>query len=639
MMRMKRLFVYLLAGGTILLSGCVSVHLRMANEYYMQFAYASAAQEYEYVLSKKTDREAIINVADCYRQMGNPAKTEFWYRRAVKLNNPKVDWELYLAEALMKNNNYQEAKAYLKHYLEFNATDYRARRMLGVCDSIAEFYRDTTLYTVSLLKFNTPKENYFSPAFYRHGIVFLSDRAEKGLSKTKSDATGRRYVDMFYAKKTDRGNWMDPEPLRGDVNGKFNEGPAVFSPDFSTMYFTRNNYISNRAEKNSRNVNVLKVFRADNADGEWRVKGPMYFNSDDYSVGHPAISADGTMIIFSSDMPWGYGGSDLYMVRWEGGDTWSSAINLGPLVNTEGNELFPFLQNDSVLFFASDGHSGLGGLDVFESRKLGNDWQVPDNLGYPINSSHDDFSYIVDSSGINGFFSSSRGGQFDKIYEFEKHPPQLFLKVNVMDGALARALPDVRVKLIANNGMEKTYTTDAAGNIRLAVQPGMNFKIRCDHPDYFLAFTEASTVGKKFSETVDLSVELRKVDMNKPIAWQGISFQKKDFQLKQSSGESLQRLTKLLNDNPRLQVEIAAYTDSRNSDAENFKLTQQRAELVLSFLVSQGIGAERMTAKGMGETKLLNRCVNGILCIEEDHERNNRIEITITGINRGKSLP
>lgn len=629
-------FVFLCA---LLVQGCVSVHLRTANEYYEKFAYASAASEYEHVLSRRTDKDAIINIADCYRQMGNPVKTEFWYLRATKLQNPKIEWEFYLAEALMKNGNYEGAKERLKKYLSLNKTDFRAERMLAACDSIQEFYKDTTLYTINTLKFNTPSDNFFSPAFYRQGIVFLSDRVEKGLSKTKSDGTGKRFLDLFYIKKTDRGNWMEPEPLRGEVNGKFNEGPAVFSKDFTTMYFTRNNYISNRAEKNSKNVNVLKIFRADAKDGEWVVKGPMSFNRDDYSMGHPALNESGTSIIFSSDMPWGYGGADLYIVRWEGGERWSAPVNLGPKVNTEGNELFPFLMNDSVLYFSSDGLKGMGGLDIYESNLVNGNWETAVNLGSPVNSSHDDFSFIVDSTGINGYFSSSRNGLVDKIYSFEKHPPQVILSMLVTDSKTKGPVANAEVKVYSRGKLIKSFNTSTVGKLKLELQPNRVYKFTCDHPDYFLINSEVSTEGIKFSEVLDHPIELRKIQLDKPIVWQGISFKKKTMEQKPVAVEALQRLVTLLIDNPRLNVEIGSYTDSRGSDADNNQLTQQRADMVVSYLTGKGISTTRLTAKGYGETKLLNRCVNGLLCIEEDHETNNRIEITVKSISKDSSLP
>ncbi len=620
-------------------SSCLSIHQRSANEYYQQFAYASAAKEYEYVLSRKTDPEAIVNIADCYLQMGNSVKTEYWYRKAVKIPNARPEWNMYLGQALMRNGNYSEARLNFLKYLEFNKTDFKTQRLLNSIDSLQMFYRDTTLYTVAPLKFNTPGENYFSPAFYRSGIVFLSDRKQKGLSKAVSDGTGNRFLDLFYAKRTDRGNWMDIEPLRGEVNGKYNEGPVVFSNAYNTMYFTRNNYVSNRAEKNNKNVNVLKIYKADNEEGEWKIKGPMYFNSDEYSVGHPAMNSTGTMMIFSSDMAWGYGGSDLYLVRWEGGDHWSNPLNLGPAVNTEGNELFPFLYNDTLLYFSSDGHTGLGGLDIYESKSSNGEWGKAENLGVPVNSSQDDFSYIVDSTGNAGYFSSSRGGNTDRIFSFVKHPPTLKLVLSLSEAQTGIPVSSARIKVVVDDKQEMHVNSDAAGKLKLDVQPGHQYKFRCDHPEFFLVTTEASTVGLRFSDTLLVAVEMRRVQLNKPFVWQGIAFKKKDFQLKITSGDALQTLVNLLKNNPRLQVEIGSYTDARNSDAENILLTQKRAEMVVTYLVSQGISESRLTARGYGETKLLNKCVNGILCIEEEHEKNNRIEVSVRAVLKEAELP
>ncbi|CAN5521080.1 OmpA family protein [soil metagenome] len=632
MMRIRNLIRLCLFSALLLLASCVQVRLRTANENYEQFAYAPAAENYEYVLRKRLDDQSIINISDCYRQIGNSQRAEFWYKRAVKLENAKPEWNLFLAEALMRNAKYEEAKEYLTKYISLNTTDFRAQRLLSSCDSINQFYQDTSIYVITPLRFNTPAESYFSPAFYRSGIVFLSDMSFKGLSTTKSDGTGHRFLDLFYAKKTDKGNWLDPEPLRGEVNGRFNEGPAVFTHDFNTMYFTRNNYTSNKAEKNKRNVNVLKIYKAEFLDGKWIIKGEMYFNSGDYSVGHPALNSDGTVLYFISDMPWGYGGTDIYRVRWEGGNTWSQPENLGPTVNTEGNEMFPFLANDTTLFFASDGHLGLGGLDIFETRNDNGKWMEPINLGYPLNSSQDDFGYIIDSTGTNGYLSSTRNSSTDRIYSFVKNPPRLQIVVKVTDRDNGLAVKNTSVTVISAEMKEEKYMTDAFGEIKIKADPDKEYSFHCDQRDYFYLETATSTKGKRFSEVVNVPVELRKVQLNKPFKWAGISFKKKDFQLKTAAGDALELLVKLLSDNPRLEIEIASFTDARGSDADNLKLTQKRADLVLQYLVSRGIKAERLNAKGFGETKLLNQCVNGLLCLEEEQEVNNRIEITIRNI-------
>jgi len=617
----------------LLSQGCVNVHLRTANDYYAQFAYAPAANEYEYVLNRIQDRDALVRVADCYRQMGNVPKTEYWYRKALRLDEQDLNWHLYLAEALMKTGNYQEAREHLTSYLDVNKNDMRAKQMMLSCDSLPSFFRDTTLYSVDLLPFNTPSYNYFAPSFYRSGIVCLSDRNEKGFSRKMSDVTGSRYLDLFSVMKGERGSWLAPEFLPGDVNGRYNEGPVAFTNDYNTMFLTRNNYVSNTVEKNSRNVNVLKIYRAENESGEWKIMGKLSINNDDYSIGHPALNQTATVMVFTSDMPWGYGGTDLYMSRWEGGDNWSTPVNLGPDVNTTGNESFPSLYNDSILYYSTDGLMGLGGLDVFSARLRGDAAVEPENLGYPVNSSGDDFGFIMDSTGLSGFLCSNRNSNNDKIYRFEKNPPKLVIEVQINDASGGKPVPGVAIRL-SGGRRDTTLYTDDRGRLLVSAQPDRLYRFKCTHPEFFTISDEISTSGFKYSETIKVPVEIRKITFNKSVVWQGIFFNKKESKLKPSSIESLQRLVDLLTENPYLKVEIGVYTDSRNSDEENIALTRERGEVLTNYFTTRGIDPTRFLTIGYGETKLLNRCVNGILCIEEDHEVNNRVEIVITGVNR-----
>ncbi len=628
--RILFLFAFIVLVGTM--SSCVQVRLRNANDHYEQFAYASAIRDYELVLKKKTDPQAIINVADCYRQIGNSVKAEFWYRKAVKLPDAKPEWNMYLAEALMKNGNYIEAKTFLQSYLELNKTDFRAQRMLESCNNMKLFFRDTSLYSVSSLRINVPGNEYFSPAFYKYGIVFLSDQNYKGLSKAVSDGTGRRYLDLFYAKRTDRGNWMEAEPLRGDVNGRFNEGPVVFSPDFNTMYFTRNNYVSNKPEKNKKNINVLKIFKAEATDGIWSIKGEMQVGDGDYSVGHPAISRDGNTLYFVSDMPWGYGGTDIYSVTKQG-NNWSQPVNLGPNINSDGNEMFPFIWNDSTIYFASDGLTGMGGLDIFESHLEEGAWTKAVNIGAPINSAQDDFGYIADSSGLHGYFTSSRNGILDKIYSFSKNAPDLLLRLRIQDQVDHKAIAGVAITIQRQGARDTTVYTNSNGTIAVKAVTNKVYSFSFDHKDYYFTSDSISTIGKQFSETTEDTIPLRKVQLNKPFIWTGVSFKKKDWLPQPTCGPAMEKLVTLLRQNPRLVVEVASYTDSRGTDPDNIKLTQRRADIVAQYLITHGIKSDRITAKGYGEAKLLNQCTNGLLCIEEEHEANNRIEITVQRIS------
>jgi outer membrane protein OmpA-like peptidoglycan-associated protein/tetratricopeptide (TPR) repeat protein len=613
------------------LHSCVSVRLRTANENYKQSAYAPAAEDYEYVLTKRQDRDAIINVADCYYQMGNSYKAEFWYRRAVKLPDAKTEWNYFLGESLIKNGKYEEAKTYLSTYCELNKADYRAQNMLASCDSVSIYYRDTTLFTITPLRYNAPGINVLSPSFYRSGIVFLSDMNYKGLSKTLSDWTGKRYLDLFFAKKTDRGNWLDPEPLRGSVNGRFNEGPVAFTHDFNTMYFTRNNYLSNKVEKNKRNDNVLKIFRADFVNGEWSIVGDINMTNGDYSVGHPTLNSTGDVMFFVSNMPWGYGGTDIYSSR-KVGNSWSEPVNIGKGINTDGNEMFPFLYNDSTLYFASDGRGGLGGLDIFESKFKNGDWSTPFNMGAPVNSPQDDFSFIIDSTGLNGYFTSGRGSGNDKIFSFLMNPPRLLVNVKISDQQSHALVAGATLSVVKDGKVFRSVTSDGSGYLKVLVEPGHNYDFICDHHDFYLRKASVSTEGKRFSDTLAVSIDLKKIVLNKPFVWYGIAFKKKDFQIKTSANEALDLLLNLLKENPRLEVEIGSYTDSRGTDADNLRLTQSRADFVVKYLTDRGLNPSRFTAKGYGESKLLNNCVNGLLCIEEEHETNNRIEITVKSI-------
>ncbi len=627
MIKKNLAFLFFVSCAT-LLSGCLQIRLRNANESYEQFAYAEAVKDYEWVLSRKRIPEAIINVAESYRQMGNSDKTEYWYRKALKLPNANPGWKLYLAEALKKNGNYAEAKKMFAEYLQLNRKDYRAMRLMESCDSLSQFSDDSSLFTVSVLRFNMQGEDNFSPTYYKSGIVFLSDKNYKGLSKTKSDFNGKRYLDLFYAKKTEKGNWLDPEPLRGDVNGLFNEGPAVFSSDFNTMFFTRNNYRSNKIDKNKLNVNVLKIFKAEINEGVWKVKDEMHFNSGDYSVAHPAINNDGTVIYFSSDMPWGYGGTDIYRVKLQGPNVWTKPINIGQSVNMEGNELFPFLQNDSTLYFSSNSYTGLGGLDVYVTHFSNGDWSKPQNLGPPINSSADDFGFIIDTLGRSGYFSSDRFGS-DKIFSFAKSPPKLIARFVATDKETEMPLPDMEIKVVASCKHDTIIKTNDGGNANFKLRSGCDYTFYFNEPNHYYSSYSLSTIGKNTSQNFVLPIKLERIKLNKPTIWKGINFKKKDWQLELASGLELEKLVKILDDNPQIKIEIGSYTDSRGSDIENNKLTQRRAELVQQYLISRGVKPERLSAKGYGESKLLNKCSNSLLCLEEDHQVNNRIEITI----------
>ncbi|HKR07281.1 MAG TPA: OmpA family protein [Bacteroidia bacterium] len=616
------------------ITGCLSVKLRTANSYYDDYAFADAIKNYEAVLEKKYNPDAIIKLADCYRQTNNSLKAEQWYSEVVKLPNTLPEYKLYYAEALMENTKYAEAKKWFTEYLLLVSNDEKAKRKLASCDTVQIFFQDTTEYNISLLPINLTGVSSFSPVFYRSGIVFLSDRTAPGKSNMRSDFTGKPFLDLFYAKKSDKGNWLEPEMLRGDINGLYNEGPAAFSKDFNSVYFTRNDYTGFVANKNKKNFNLLKIYKGNFISGEWNLTSEMPFNSNEYSCGHPTISSSGSKMFFVSDMPWGYGGTDIYMVTWEN-QKWSNFQNLGPRVNSPGNEMFPFLLNDSTLYFASDGNYGLGGLDVFMTTYDGDLWSTPSNLGYPVNTSHDDFSFIMDSTERFGYFSSDRVGGVDKIFSFTKNPPKITVAGIIMDKLTSLPLGKTKVYLkdLLDKDSSRTATTANDGKYILSLEQNRNYRISVGKNGYYSTFTSLATSGLRSSHAFNVDFRLEKINVGKSAISYSMLFPRYDWKINASCALALDSVVNWLKDNPGIMIEISCHTDSRGNDKDNLVLTQKRAEEISNFLSRKGISSRRLTAKGLGETRLLNGCVNGILCIEEDHRVNNRTEIKITGLD------
>lgn len=630
-LRGKRLLLYTITGIVLIAGGCVSIKLRTANSYYEDYAFADAIKNYEAVLSKKMIPDAMIKLADCYRQTNNSAKAEVWYKQVVTLSESLPVHKYYYAKALMENGKYAEAKVWFGKYLEIASNDDKAKKLMESCDSISEYFADTTQYNISLLPLNNSGTNNFSPTYYRSGIVFLSDRPAQGKKRMRSEYTGKEYLDLFYAKKTEKGNWLEPELLRGNINGLYNEGPAVFTKEYNGIYFTRNDYSGSTVKKNKKNFNVLKIYKGSFSEGEWNITSELAFNNDEYSTAHPALSTDSSTLYFVSDMPWGYGGTDIYLSRLVNG-RWSNPVNLGAKVNTAGNELFPFIQNDTILYFASDGNYGLGGLDIYQCIFNGENWSEAFNVGYPVNSSKDDFGFIIDSPGKNGYFSSNRYGGADKIFTFKKNPPKLNFNGIVTDKITSAPLNKIRITFISENFADTSIVTSIDGKFNIQLEPERIYNIMVTKNNYYTFNSNISTKGQYRSKTFDVSYKLEKIILGKTFINYNITFDKNDWKIKPAAGAPLDSIMNWMKENPGLQVEISCHTDSRGNDKDNLLLTQKRAEAVADYLSLHGIAPRRITVKGYGETRLLNGCVNGILCLEEDHRINKRIEIKITGI-------
>lgn len=389
--------------------------MKRANSLYEQFAYAQAIEVYSKILEKdKKNAEAAEKIAHCYRLTSNTRKAEFWYKKATRYNKNNNTLKFHYGQALMSNGKYGEAEKVFAQYTRIAPKDSRGWRFLESCQNIANLMQDSSMYQISRMAINS-SESDFGPAFYQDGLVFASARFDR-TQEQRSRWTGESFVDMYYT--ADRGGrWTNPNRLAGKTTTPYHEGPATFNQSGTLMYFTRN--VSKGKAKKTGLVN-LRIYEARMLHGEWTQERELPFNSDKYSVGHPALSPDGKTLYFASDMPGGSGGKDIYKSIYERG-TWSRPRNLGKNVNTEGDEMFPFVHADGTVYYASDGLGGFGGLDVFATRFHNREWEVT-NVGYPINSSKDDFGLILTDDKRTGFFASNRkGSRGDDLYMLSIH--------------------------------------------------------------------------------------------------------------------------------------------------------------------------------------------------------------------------
>jgi outer membrane protein OmpA-like peptidoglycan-associated protein len=532
----------------------------------------------------------------------------------------------------MPHGKCSEASRYFREYLLLNTTDSRVKRLTLACDSVHWFFEDTLSYKISVPNFNKGFEANFSPQFYKEGIVFLSDRTAPGKSKIRSPYTGKEYLDIFFSRPIDTtGKWLEPELLKGTVNGTFDEGPLCFDRGFKEMYFTRNDYDGKQIETNDKNVNLLKIYYAVIEGNSWKVAGEVPFNSKDYSVGHPALSADGETLYFVSDMPWGYGGTDIYSITIKDNE-WGEPINLGGKVNTEGDEMFPFIAADGILYFASDGHVGMGGLDIYQSTFTPMGWSRPENLQVPVNSSKDDFGFIIDSTNTIGYFATARNRNTDQLYAFRKNPPVFTLDLLVADAKTMNPVKGSKGDLYRNGIKEKTLTADAKSVFSANLSPSSAYTMEVKIPGYFKAFYAVSTAGKRKSEKFSDTLKVVKIEIRKPIPFPALSFAGKKTELTPAIKGGLDSLATLMQLNPEIQVELASHTDSKGMAADNLKISIARSDEMAFYLIGKGITANRIVSMGYGESKLLNNCRDGILCLEEDHRINNRVEVKVVDL-------
>lgn len=627
---MKFFRLYPLALLVLLMNGCAGIYYNSGVRFYNALAYEKATAKFKKALEYKDIPDAKRKMAESYRKLRNTAETEKWYKEVADMQDGTPMDRLYAAQALMGNGKYTDAKVYLKQYIDQVPTDVMAQKLFTSCDSIENWKKDSARFVVEITNLNNGSSS-MSPSFYKNGIMFSSDR---GGSKKKYQWNDRPFLDIYYANETSPGNFDDPKPVSG-VNGIYHEGNAIVSADGKTMYFTRNNYVKKKVKTSSTEEVVLKIYQATKNDTAWGDIKELSFNSNEFSCGHPALSADGNILYFTSDMPGGYGGTDIYMVS-KDGETWSVPKNLGSVINTSLNEQFPTV-NGEFLYFSSEAHYNIGGLDILRSSMNNGVWSQPENMGMPFNSSADDFSFITKGGLENGYLTSNRysqDGKVDQILRFKRPDYKISLRVLVRDKVSGKPLPGAKVELLnKRTGQKETQTANADGSVDFIVNTETEYSILASKDGYFNNSAEYSSVG--FSDNDDLNqsvtIDLDKMKVNEPIVLKNIYYDFDKANIRPDAAKELDKLVKILKDNPTIIVQLGSHTDSRGTDSYNQKLSKRRADSAVQYIISNGISAGRITAKGYGENVLLNNCKDGVECTDEEHQLNRRTEFTVTG--------
>lgn len=620
----------------ILLSSCSNYFLKKGNKEFSNLQYHNAIKHYNKVIAKEDNHEAKVKLANSYRMINDYKNAENLYSEVV--NYPEIEainWFHY-AKILMSHGDYKEAKVWLSKYLAKVPGDVVAKMLLSSCNSVNQFMRDTTLYTLQSIPFSD-FESSFGQVPYDNGMIFTADK--KASSKADQEPwTGKSYYDLYFSERDAEGRWLSPQLLKGEINGRYHEGPATFSNTGDVVYFTRSNYYKSDLKKSSKGENNLKLFKAKLVDGKWKQLEELPFNSDEYSVGHPCLAKDQKTLYFISDMPGGYGGTDIYSSVFDGSN-WSKPENMGKEINTPGNEMFPFIADDGTFYFSSDAHNNLGGLDVFASSydSKNKKWLQVENLNYPLNSSKDDFAFVMKGDNKTGYISSNRN-EVDNIYEFKKHDPSFNLLGKVTVKGKGTPFAGVTIILIDETNDAKnariTVLTDKNGQFKFKLKTNTDYIVYGTKENYFTQSIELSTKGEKYSKDYTANFELEEIVIEKPIVLENIYYDLDKWNIRSDAAVELDKLVKLLNDNPNVHIEMGSHTDARAGDHYNLVLSDKRAKAAVEFLVFRGIDASRLKYKGYGETKLVNRCKSNVECTEEEHQQNRRTEFKVTKVTQ-----
>ena len=595
----------------VLFVGCgADQAVKKAEKYYAVGEYYDAAAQYKKAYSQTPSKEKekrgqlSLKMAECYRRINNTSKAITAYKNVIRYKQADSVTQLRLAQQLMKSGNYKEAEKNFQTAIDSLAVSNAeeglttlAKNGLQAAKMAPEWKKEGSKYTVKRMDLFNSRRDDFAPALAgdESNQLFFTYTRNQAQGDEYSGITGSKPADIFWSQKDEKGKWGKPQTIDSELNSGFEEGACCFSPDGKTMYLTQ-------CKTDPQYPRYATIAVSNRSDAAWSKPTELNIGKDTLSsYAHPAVSPDGEWLYFVSDMPGGYGGFDIWRCRLYSGKEVGGAENLGEIINTPGDEMFPTFRPNGDLYFSSDGHPGMGGLDIFIAKAKTVGWTI-EHPGFPLNSQGDDFGMTFEGLLNQGYFSSSRGDNrgLDHIYSFFN--PEIVQTVKgwvyEQDGY---ELTAAQVYMVGNDGTNLKLSVRGDGSFTQEIKPGVDYVLLGTCKGY-LNHQEQLHV-EPVTESEEYVLQFPLANIAAPVLIENIFYDFDKATLRPESTTALDELVKLLNENPNVTIELSAHTDYKGSDQYNERLSQRRAESVVGYLIDHGIAADRLMPKGYGEGK------------------------------------
>ncbi len=618
--------------------------LNKANEKYKSYSFSPAIDIYTKVLEKGyVSADLLSKLANSYYFNAEYKKASEVYKKLVQEYGDEVTAGQFFryAQTLRTLGEYDLSNEILKRFNDITSDGENATYTKDKASALENIKKNNNKFKVLKFDYNTIY-NEFAPSFYDKGLIFSSDRDTGNLAKYRHTWNSRDFLDL-YKVNADSISINNTIKLDNNINTRYHESTSVVTKDGKTMYFTRNNYKEGKTVKDDEGVIRLKIFQASKVDGIWTDIKELPFNSNNYSVAHPALSYDEKTLYFASDMPGTYGSSDIFRSTINDDGTYGKPENLGNNINTDSRETFPFVSREDVLYFSSDGHLGLGGLDIFATKIVNKDFLGSVvNIGSPVNSNMDDFTFIFNSENREGYFASNRknGLGEDDIYAVvEKEPLELGcyqeIRGTVRDKISNEILVGATIRIIDENNEEISSTIMSSNGV-------YKITLDCNQGNFVRAVVDGYVPSEKYlskstgdSQVIDFYLERERVtagfgdDLAKLLQLSTIYFDLNKYDIRPDAEIEIQKVIVAMEKFSSLKIKVNSHTDSRGKNAYNLWLSQKRAQSTVDYMISKGIEANRLQGEGYGETRLINKCEDGVKCTIKEHQLNRRSEFII----------